>query len=91
MALSAKSRQQLKAKAHPLKPVVYIGTKKLTANVIKELEHTLEDHELIKVRIQENERDARVAIYNEICTATGAEPVQLIGKVCVVYRKRKEV
>jgi RNA-binding protein YhbY len=47
-------------------------------------------HELIKVRAGSIERDGRAAALVEICTRQAAQPVQHIGKVLVVYRKKPE-
>ena len=48
--LTAAERKALKAKAHKLDPVVQIGTKGLTDEVIAEIDRALCAHELIKVR-----------------------------------------
>jgi RNA-binding protein len=90
MPLNSKSRQALKAKAHLLKPVILIGSNGLTDAVQKEIDIALNHHELIKVRISTNDRDAKRAIYAEICAVQQAEAVQLIGNIGVVYRKNKD-
>lgn len=90
MPLNPKSRQALKAKAHSLKPVILIGSNGLTDAVQKEIDIALNHHELIKVRISTNDRDAKRAIYAEICSVQQAEAVQLIGNIAVVYRKSKD-
>ena len=87
MSLSPKSKQQLKAQAHKLKPVVLIGNNGLTDAVTKEIDRALTDHELIKIRIATNDRDLRRALFAELCEATQAELVQTIGMIGVVYRK----
>ena len=88
--LSPAERKALKAKAHSLGPVVLIGGKGLTEEVVKEVDLALEAHELIKVRAPSLERDARKAAMQTLCERTGAQPVQSIGKVLVLYRKRDE-
>lgn len=87
MTLTPKARQQLKAKAHKLKPVVLIGNKGLTAAVKNEIDIALDDHELIKVRLSTNDREEKIAMAEEICESAKAELVQLIGKIGVIYRK----
>lgn len=86
MSLTPKGRQVLKARAHALKPVVLIGNQGLTEAVLKEIDRALTDHELIKVRIAGNDKEARQAAYAEICTNTKAELVQTIGHIAVLYR-----
>ena len=84
--LTPSDRRELKARAHALKPVVMIGNDGLTPSVIAEINRALKSHELIKIRVAGDDRDARAAALVEICTQTGAEPVQHIGKILVVFR-----
>ena len=86
--LTAADRRALKARAHTLVPVVMIGAKGLTDEVVKEVDQALKAHELIKVRAPSLERDARAVAFQALCERTGAEGVQHIGKVFVLYRKR---
>ena len=88
--LSAAERKQLKARAHRLEPMVLIGTKGLTDEVVEEVDLALKAHELIKVRAPDLEREAREDALQALCERTGAESVQAIGKVFVIYRKRDE-
>ncbi|HVE44074.1 MAG TPA: ribosome assembly RNA-binding protein YhbY [Gammaproteobacteria bacterium] len=88
--LPSKLKQELKAKAHSLKPIVFIGVNGLTDNVIKEIDRGLTDHEIIKIRIHSNDRDEKQALFASACEATSAHPVQLIGKIGVMYRKNPE-
>ena len=86
MPLTPKIKQQLKAKAHKLKPVIMIGNKGLTDAVNKEIDKALHDHELIKIRIQTNDRECRRELFAQICEVNQAEIVQMIGSIGVVYR-----
>lgn len=88
--LSPAERKHLKARAHKLEPVVMVGAKGLTDEVVKEIDVALKAHELIKVRAAGLERDRREAALHAICERTGAEAVQSVGKVFVIYRKRDE-
>ena len=63
-----------------------IGDAGLTPEVAREIDASLKSHELIKVRMLGDERGARKALACAICEATGAQPVQHIGKILVVYR-----
>lgn len=87
MKLTTKQRQKLKATAHALKPIVYIGNNGFTETVKNEIDRALNDHELIKIRIQENDRELRRELFVTICEAVSAEPIQLIGGVGIIYRK----
>ena len=88
--LSAAERKQLKARAHQLEPVVLIGDKGLSDEVVAEVDRALRAHELIKVRAAGLEREDREDALKALCERTGAESVQSIGKVFVIYRKRDE-
>ena len=88
--MTPKERQALKAQAHKLEPVVSIGGKGLTDAVIREIDFALKSHELLKIRAGAMDRHERHAAFSTICGRTGAEPVQHVGKVFVIYRKREE-
>ena len=85
--LNSADRRALKAKAHKLEPVVQIGSKGITDEVIAEIERALSAQELIKVRAAGLERRARDEALDSICQKTGAEEVQQVGKVFVIFRK----
>jgi len=88
--LTSAERKALKAKAHKLEPAVHIGAKGLTDEVIAEIDGALRAHELIKVRAGSMERDARDDAFDSICERTGAEAVQQVGKVFVLFRKKND-
>jgi putative YhbY family RNA-binding protein len=88
--LTAAERKALKAKAHKLEPIVQIGAKGLTGEVVAEIDRALAAHELIKVRAASLERGLRDQVLASICEKTKAEPVQQVGKIFVLYRKNDE-
>ena len=88
--MNSAERKKLKARAHKLDPVVRIGAKGLTDEVVKEIDAALKAHELIKVRAGEAERDQRSFMLAAICERTGAQAVQEIGKMLVLFRKNDE-
>jgi RNA-binding protein len=90
MTLTTKYKQQLKAQAHSLKPVILVGNHGVTEAVKKEIDRALHDHELIKVRIRTEDRDLRKTLFADICESLGAELVQLIGGIGVIYRKNEQ-
>ncbi|HQR81758.1 MAG TPA: YhbY family RNA-binding protein, partial [Thiotrichales bacterium] len=53
---------------------------------LNELSLTLDTHELIKVKLLNDDREQRQAMIEQLLTASGAEKVQSIGKVVVLYR-----
>ncbi len=86
MKLSTKQIAHLRGLAHSLSPVVMIGNNGLNENVLKEIELNLNAHELIKVQVAMDDRDARNTLYTEICSKTHAVAVHHIGKQLVFYR-----
>ena len=60
VTLTPAEKKALKAQAHALDPVVLIGDKGLTPNVVKEIDMNLNAHGLIKVREAGDDREARL-------------------------------
>ncbi|HKB58707.1 MAG TPA: YhbY family RNA-binding protein [Gallionellaceae bacterium] len=87
--LTVTERQQLKARAHALNPTILIGNAGLTPAVLDEIAHTLQHHDLIKIRVA-GEREARDAMMQQICESLNAAPVQHIGKILVIFRPLDE-
>lgn len=85
-SLNNKQIRFLRAQAHSLKPLVLIGAAGLTDNVINAINQALDDHELIKVRVNAEDRDAKNQIINTIMHQTEASHVQTIGHIGIFYR-----
>ena len=49
-------KKTLRQAAHHLDPTVWIGKNGITGNVIKEITHALDRHELIKIKILQVEK-----------------------------------
>ena len=90
LTLTVAHRRELKAQAHALNPVVMIGKTGLSSNVIEELDRGLSSHELIKIKVQIEDRIVRNALFEEICQQLDAAPVQHIGKIFIIYRPKPE-
>lgn len=88
--LNSKDKMALKARAHQLHAVVLIGQNGLTEEIITETSRNLDAHELIKVQVAGDDRTTRIAIAEALCSATGAELIQHIGKQLVLYRRKTE-
>ncbi|MGI4855978.1 MAG: YhbY family RNA-binding protein [Janthinobacterium lividum] len=84
--LSPAQRADLRAQAHALKPVVIIGADGLTEPVVAEAKRALQSHQLIKIRVFGDDRDARVEIADALCARLDAALVQHIGKLLVIWR-----
>lgn len=86
MSLSKKQKKFLRAKCHDLKAVILLGQKGLTDEVLSELGNALEHHELVKIKLSVDDRDARKQMIIDICDKTQSEEIQSIGKTLSVYR-----
>ena len=84
--LTPAQRKEKRSDAHHLDPVVMIGADGLTANVIKEIDHALNAHGLIKVRVFSDDRANREAIFVQLADQLSAAPIQHIGKLLVLWR-----
>jgi len=90
MSLPEKTRRELRARGHTLKPVVSIGNAGLSTAVLREIELSLEHHELMKVRIGGSEREQRRQMIAAICEQLDAELVQAVGHIALIYRERND-
>lgn len=90
MPLTPRQRAALKARAHALEPVVTVGQAGASDAVITEVDRSLAAHGLIKVRLAGADRDSRGALTASLCARTGAEAVQQVGRVLVLWRPRPD-
>jgi len=90
MSLNSTQRKTLRRLGHDRKAIVMLGASGLSAGVIGELDRALASHELVKVRVRAEERAGRDVLIGELCARTGAELVQRIGHVALLYRRHPE-
>ena len=88
--MTSNGKQDLKAQAHHLNPVVIVGSKGLTNSVVDETDVALDAHELIKVKINGADKAERLSIATSLCDSLKAEFIQLIGSIAILYREREE-
>jgi len=90
MPLDNKTLRRYRSIGHHLNPVVIVANS-LSDNVLAEIDRALSDHELIKVRVVTEDRDSKRAVIDEICKISGAELIQVIGKIALIYRKADQL
>ena len=92
MSISLTSAQTrfLRGQAHGLKAILQVGGKGISDTLVEEVSGALEHHELIKVKVAAEDRDARDALIDELVRRTDSALVQRIGNVGVFYRPRKD-
>jgi RNA-binding protein len=86
--LTNPQKRYLRGLAHALRPVVLVGAKGVTPGVLAELELALEQHELVKVKVAAEDREARDAAIAAFVEGAQASLVGRIGHVAVLYRRR---
>ncbi|MBI3185504.1 MAG: ribosome assembly RNA-binding protein YhbY [Myxococcales bacterium] len=89
MALTGKQRRKLRAMGHHLSPLVQVGQKGVTPEVVSAAAQALEDHELIKVKIAEGPEDRGEAA-EKLARQTGAELAQVLGRTALLFKKREK-
>jgi RNA-binding protein len=85
MSLTQSQIKYLRGLAQGRKPVVTVGNNGLTDPVLAEVRAALRAHELLKIKLPAIERAQRDTLFERLCHETGAEPVQRIGRVAVLY------
>ena len=89
--LNGYQRKYLRSFAHGLKPVIFIGQKGLTAEVLLSANTALDTHELIKVKFNDfKEKDRKKEIVDRLEKETGCERVGMIGHTAILYRQQKD-
>ena len=87
--LNGKDRRHLRALAHGLKPLVQIGQQGLTEGVVRATDEALTTHELVKVRVMGESEDELGEIGVRLATKTRSHLAQVIGRMLLLYRRRK--
>ncbi|AWV07830.1 ribosome assembly RNA-binding protein YhbY [Marilutibacter maris] len=88
--LTAAQTRFLRGQAHGLKAMLQVGGKGVTDALVAEIDNALEHHELIKVKVAAEDREARDAMIGELGQRTEAAVVQRIGHTAVLYRPSRD-
>lgn len=84
--LTSKERAELRAQANTLDTTLMVGKGGVTEAVIAEAETQLDARELVKGKVLEGAMMTPREVSDEICQATGADGVAVIGTKFVIYR-----
>ena len=84
--LTSKERAELRAQANTLDTTLMVGKGGVTEAVIAEAENQLDTRELVKGKVLEGAMMTPREVSDEICEATGADGVAVIGTKFVIYR-----
>lgn len=88
--LTGKQKRYLRSLAHNIDPIFQIGKGGINENMIKQIDDTLENRELIKVHVLQNNFDDEKELAETLSEATHSELVQVIGSMIVIYRESKD-
>ncbi len=84
--LTSKERADLRAQATGIDTTLMVGKSGVTESVIAEAETLLTARELVKGKVLEGAMMTPREVSDEICAATGADGVAVIGTKFVIYR-----
>ena len=84
--LTSKERAELRSQSNTLDTTLMVGKGGVTDAVIAEAENQLEARELVKGKDLEGAMMTPREVSDEICAATGADGVAVIGTKFVIYR-----
>ena len=88
--LSGKQRAALRRRGQKLPVIVTVGQAGVTAGVGDALEQALFDHELVKIRIDTDDRDEYRRAVDRLVADHQAELVGKIGRTALLYRERPQ-
>jgi RNA-binding protein len=83
--LTQRQRRNLKRQAHTLKPRVQIGRNGVNQATIANIDKTLTDHELIKIKYLEHKTE-RKTLTAKIAKETHSHIIDEIGNTATLYR-----
>jgi len=83
-------RKRLRAAGHHLSAVVQVGKEGVTEAVLRHLDQSLADHELVKVRVGTESPEDRFETAERLGPGAGAQVAQILGRTMLLYRKHPE-
>ncbi|PUA36034.1 ribosome assembly RNA-binding protein YhbY [Paenibacillus elgii] len=88
--LTGKQKRYLRSLAHHLNPIFQVGKGGVNDHLIRHISEALEVRELIKVTVLNNCMEDRNEVAEQLAEGAGAELVQVIGKIIVLYKESRE-
>ncbi|MBW7904472.1 MAG: YhbY family RNA-binding protein [Phycisphaerae bacterium] len=86
MALDQKRRRELVAAGHALRATISVSAEGVSEGLVAHVREALAHHELVKVRVQTEDRADCDRIAAELARALGCELVQRVGRVALLHR-----
>lgn len=88
--MTSKQRAYLRSLANPLEAIVHVGKGGVSDTICKQADDALTARELIKGKALETAPETAREAAESIAAAVGAEVVQVIGRVFVLYRRNEK-
>lgn len=88
--LTGKQRAYLRSLAQKEECILYVGKAGITDPVVAQAKEALAARELVKGKVQEACLYTAAEAQQALCEACGAEGVQVIGRVFVLYKKNEK-
>ncbi len=89
--LKGYQKTYLKGLAHKLKPVVFVGQKGATDEMVAAVNEALDSHELIKLKFVDfKEKKDKQRILRIVEQRSGCELVTMIGHTAIYYRPHSD-
>lgn len=88
--LNSRQRAQLKGLGSNLTAIYQIGKSGLNDELLRQMDGALNNRELIKITVLETCPDEARHLCERCSAILKAEPVQVIGRKFVLYRKSKD-
>ena len=85
--ITTKQRAMLRGLGNALEPVMQIGKEGFSDNSKSTVDGLLEARELVKIKVLNNCELSPKEMMKIVCENTGADPVQVIGRIIIIYRK----
>ncbi len=84
---SSKLRRSLRAHGHALSALVHVGKGGLSPAVIKQVEQTLADHELVKLKVDTDSPHDRLTVAERLGALPGVNIAQIVGHAILIYKR----
>ncbi|AVQ36056.1 ribosome assembly RNA-binding protein YhbY [Staphylococcus kloosii] len=88
--LTGKQKRFLRSKAHNVDPTFQIGKAGINDNMVEQLVDILENRELIKIHVLQNNFEDKNDLAQEVSQKTNSEIVQVIGSMIVLYKESQD-
>lgn len=86
MPLTGKQKRHLRGLGHDLSPVVLIGQQGIDTRVLAAINHAINAHELVKIKLLESFSGDRHETAEDLAAQTQTELVQVLGKTILLYK-----